>query len=151
MKDTPIARPSGRDMGCLLWGQHLIDILPHFLQWRVQYHVILDCIITSLDCNSISIWCHRWWSCDQLRMQPPRRNPSRAVWWLHCSKNSAPPHRNCRLHGSLFRWETDGTVINPLHAALFCGNMNICKFVCFLSFLYPETSKTFDVHCRIKH
>ena len=30
-KRHPIARPSGRDMGCILWIQHLIDILPRFL------------------------------------------------------------------------------------------------------------------------
>ena len=28
----PIARPSGRAMGCLLWVQPLINILPQFLQ-----------------------------------------------------------------------------------------------------------------------
>ena len=27
----PIARPSGRDMGCILWNHHLIDILPEIL------------------------------------------------------------------------------------------------------------------------
>ena len=36
-------------MGCLLWVQPQIDILPHFPQWCVQYHVILDCIITAFD------------------------------------------------------------------------------------------------------
>ena len=36
----PIARPSGRGMGCFLWVRPLIDILPQFLQWCVQYHVI---------------------------------------------------------------------------------------------------------------
>ena len=34
-----IARPSGRGMGCLLWVQPLINILPQFLQWCVQYHL----------------------------------------------------------------------------------------------------------------
>ena len=46
------ARPSGRGMGCLLWVQLLIDILPQFLQWYVQYHVILDRVISALDCIS---------------------------------------------------------------------------------------------------
>ena len=27
----PIARPLGRGMGCLVWSQHLTDILPQFL------------------------------------------------------------------------------------------------------------------------
>ena len=46
----PIARPLGRGMGCLLWIQALIDILPRFLQWCVQYLVILDRVLTALDC-----------------------------------------------------------------------------------------------------
>ena len=45
-----IARPWGRDMRCLLWIQPLIYILPQFLQWCMQYHVILDRVITALDC-----------------------------------------------------------------------------------------------------
>ena len=46
----PIAHPSGRGMGCILWIQPLIDILPQFLQWCVQYFLMLDCVITALDC-----------------------------------------------------------------------------------------------------
>ena len=46
---NPIASPSGRGMGYLLWVQPLIYILPHFLQWCVQYHVILDRVIMALD------------------------------------------------------------------------------------------------------
>ena len=37
-------------MGCILWVQLLTDILPHFPQWCVQYHVVLDRVITALDC-----------------------------------------------------------------------------------------------------
>ena len=36
-KRRPIARPLGQGMGCLLWIQPQIDILPQFLQWCVQY------------------------------------------------------------------------------------------------------------------
>ena len=61
-KRCPIAHPLGRAMRCLLWVQALIHILPHSLQWCMQYHVILyrfmmasDCIsarvITELGCN----------------------------------------------------------------------------------------------------
>ena len=32
-------------MGCLLWVQPLIDILPQFQQWCVQSHIMLDRII----------------------------------------------------------------------------------------------------------
>ena len=45
----PAARPSGWAMGCLFWVQPLVDILPQFLQWRMKYHVILDCVITALN------------------------------------------------------------------------------------------------------
>ena len=37
-------------MGCILWVLPLIDILPQFLQWRVQYLVILGGVIMALDC-----------------------------------------------------------------------------------------------------
>ena len=46
----PIAGPSGRGVGCLLWVQPLIDILPQFLPWCAQYHVILDRVIAALNC-----------------------------------------------------------------------------------------------------
>ena len=46
----PMARPSGRAIGYLLWDQSLIDVLSHFLQWCMQCHVILDCAMTALDC-----------------------------------------------------------------------------------------------------
>ena len=45
-KGHPIARPLGRAMGCLLWIQYLIDILPEFLQLFMQYLTILDRVIT---------------------------------------------------------------------------------------------------------
>ena len=48
-KRHPIARPLGRAMGCLLWIQHLFDILPEFLQSFMQYLIILDRVITALD------------------------------------------------------------------------------------------------------
>ena len=41
-KRHPIARPLGQGMGCLLWIQHRIDILPQFLQLFMQYFTILD-------------------------------------------------------------------------------------------------------------
>ena len=47
----PIARLSGRGMGCLLCIQPLIDILPQFLQCCMQYHVILNRVIMALDCT----------------------------------------------------------------------------------------------------
>ena len=51
-KRHPIARPLGRGMGCILWVQTLIDILPPFLQWCAQYYVILDRAATALNCIS---------------------------------------------------------------------------------------------------
>ena len=47
--------------------QPVIDILPHLLQWCMQYHAtsILDCIITALDYMYICVCgrpqCVNWW------------------------------------------------------------------------------------------
>ena len=49
-KRHPIARPLGRGMGCLLWIQDLIDILPQFLQLLIQYLTTLHRVITALYC-----------------------------------------------------------------------------------------------------
>ena len=49
-KRHPIAHPLGQGMGCLLLIQHLIDILPQFLQSLMQYHTILDHITMAPDC-----------------------------------------------------------------------------------------------------
>ena len=50
-KRHPIARPLGRGMGCLLWIQDLIDILPQFLQLLMQYLTTLHRVITALYCS----------------------------------------------------------------------------------------------------
>ena len=50
-KRRPIACPLGRGMGCLLWIQHVIDILRHFLQLLMQYLTILDRVITVFYCT----------------------------------------------------------------------------------------------------
>ena len=44
-KRHPIACPQGCGMGCLLWIQHLIDILPQFLWLSMWYLTILDNVI----------------------------------------------------------------------------------------------------------
>ena len=51
-KRHPIACPLGRGMGCQLWIQHLIDILPQFLQLFML--TILVRVIMALDCNYIN-------------------------------------------------------------------------------------------------
>ena len=48
-KRHPITHPLRRGMGCLFVIQHLIDILPQFLQSSMQYHTILDCIIMAFN------------------------------------------------------------------------------------------------------
>ena len=48
----PIAHPLGWGMGCILWIQHLIDILLELLQLLMQYLTILGHVITALDCMS---------------------------------------------------------------------------------------------------
>ena len=50
LKWHPIAHPLGRGMGCLLWVQAYIHILSQSSEWCVQFHVILDRVITTLDC-----------------------------------------------------------------------------------------------------
>ena len=44
-------------MTYLLWIQHLINILPQFLQLFMQYITILDSVITALD-GQATTWCH---------------------------------------------------------------------------------------------
>ena len=72
------ARPTGRGMGCFLWVQPLIDILPQFLQWCGQYYVILDCVIMALDClwNIQLLYINSWvYDCSKsgvLAMELPR-------------------------------------------------------------------------------
>ena len=40
-----MARPLGRGMGCLLWIQHLVDIMSQFLQLLMQNPTILDRVV----------------------------------------------------------------------------------------------------------
>ena len=54
-KRLPIARPWGRGMGCILWFPTLIYTLLQLLQWREENHVILDRIITALNCTLVPI------------------------------------------------------------------------------------------------
>ena len=54
-KRHPMARPLGRGMGCLLWIQHLIDLISRFLQLLVQNPTIFDRVITALDCIRASV------------------------------------------------------------------------------------------------
>ena len=46
-----MARPLVRGMGCRLWIQHLIDILPQCMHVVMQYLTILDRVITARDCT----------------------------------------------------------------------------------------------------
>ena len=51
-----IARPWGRDMGCLLWILPLMEILPQSLSYHMQIHVLLDRVITALDSILSTFW-----------------------------------------------------------------------------------------------
>ena len=46
-----IVRPKARDMGCLLWIEHLIHVLPLSLSYHMQNHVMLDIAKTALHCT----------------------------------------------------------------------------------------------------
>ena len=48
----PIARPWGRDMGCHLWVQSLLNVLIQSLLWCMHYRVLLHRAITALHCTS---------------------------------------------------------------------------------------------------
>ena len=52
-KRRTIAPPLGRDMVCPLQMQSLIYILPPALQWCMQYIVILNRVITALNCTKL--------------------------------------------------------------------------------------------------
>ena len=60
-KRHPIARPLGQGMGCLLWIQLLIAILPEFLQSFAEYLTLFDRVIRALDCNLFVLFC--WQVC----------------------------------------------------------------------------------------
>ena len=49
-KIHPIAPSLGRDMESILWVQTVIYTLCQSTQGCMQYHVILDRVITALDC-----------------------------------------------------------------------------------------------------
>ena len=71
-KRHPISRPLGRNMGCLLWIQHLIDILLQFLQQLMQCVTELDRVITALDCTHFSDWylMNFPWNCSDVELKP---------------------------------------------------------------------------------
>ena len=55
-----IACPSGWNMRCIFFIQMLISILPQSLQWYMQYHVLLACIIMSPGCFLEEKKDHTW-------------------------------------------------------------------------------------------
>ena len=88
-KIHPLARPLGRGMGCILWVRTVIFTLPQSLQWLVQYHVILDHVITALGC----IWPFEWFSLPPSRFRPPHvlfSNKVICVWF--CQKTGQRNH-----------------------------------------------------------
>ena len=54
-RDTPIARPSGRDLGCLLWVLSKIcaRVSRLFIQYFTKYHDISYRFIATLNCINI--------------------------------------------------------------------------------------------------
>ena len=85
-KRHPRARPNGHAMGCVLWVQ--TDILPPFLQWCEQYHVILDRVMTALDCMYLPMMVYIsnliWWSLHNIvnvAYGPPWQPLQRLLSW----------------------------------------------------------------------
>ena len=58
-KRHPIAHPLGRGMGCLLWTQHQIDILPQFL-YGMRYITTLDGMWSFDVCFYRKPWSSCW-------------------------------------------------------------------------------------------
>ena len=54
-KVHPIARPLGRDMGCILWVKTVIYTSPQSLQWCMHYHEHIGPRFTALDCILLKI------------------------------------------------------------------------------------------------
>ena len=48
-KRHPIARQWGRNVGCFLWIQILIYVQLQYIEYCMQYHIVLDHVIRSLD------------------------------------------------------------------------------------------------------
>ena len=57
-KRHTIANPLKWDMRCLLWVQTLMYISPQSMQRCIWCHVILDCVITALQCTVTSVGIH---------------------------------------------------------------------------------------------
>ena len=61
---------NGRAIECLLWIQHLLDILPEFLESFMHYLTILDRVVPILDCiylfdkRVVSNWIGLRMNCD---------------------------------------------------------------------------------------
>ena len=65
-------------MGCLLWIQHLIDILPEFPKSSMQYLTIFDVLIVLLLISRSPTEAMRWWgSSDHLLWQSFQRTLER--------------------------------------------------------------------------
>ena len=125
-----IAHPSGRGMGCLLWVQSLIDILPQFLQMMcaISCYVGLCYNVTLLYCAFDVIW-------------PPCFGMKSWAWCLHstvrCHYNAVNflqiPHNRETFHSSPMRVRYGVSFVNlksDLYSAL------ISAVVCEISW-YP--------------
>ena len=54
-----IARLRGRDMECLLWIYPLMHVLDQLLLYHMQKHIMLDRVITTLDCIQLTLQIRR--------------------------------------------------------------------------------------------
>ena len=87
-KMHPIARPLawGRGMRCPLWDQTVVYTLPQSLLWYMQYHVILDRVITALGCiTNRGKTRHDFMKLVQWKAA--RQDTESNIWW-HQSRDS---------------------------------------------------------------
>ena len=105
-----MARPLGLGMGCLLWIQHLIDIMSQFLQLLIQNLTILDRVIMALDCTII--WtCIELWTVNNSLLNRRTFRGSTIIWnftrFLYHQENQNCHHWIIIYSGITTRWDRD--------------------------------------------
>ena len=108
----------------ILWVLPLIDILPQFLQWSVQYHVILDHVLTTLDCINLLGPIDAIWR--------PRSRSALAQVMACCLK--APSHY---LNQCWFITQTVDIQLRAISQKLFLTSLTT---KCWKSYMFENTA-----------
>ena len=76
----------GRHIGCLLRAETLPYILPHSLQWCMQYHAVLGRTITASKCTSTLCYWYR----TNLMITPVTVTQFWRIWRINLYESPAP-------------------------------------------------------------